>query len=527
MLAMLNNLSSGRVEKKGIGCPERKFCRPGRQGRFFRLSAIILAGGMLLLSGCGHRGSDHSLKDWVAPSADREWKAVPAEPPGSPSEKKQVDIPEELLQAGSRWKLDDIIETALRNNPDTRATWHAARAAAADWLAKKGKYYPEINAAAGLAHTEYIAPEKDSGDSMNSFESSMELSWLLFDFGGRDAAVEEKRQALLAADFTHNAAIQNSVFLVLQTYFQYASVKALLKASETSLNEASTNQEAVQERHRNGLATIAEVLLAKTAFSQAQLNLDVVQGRVQTIRGVLATAMGIPANTPYDIEDLELNPPVDRMMEKVETYIHQAEINRPDLAAQKRQVEQSQARIRTLDSALNPSLVLENDLNGIFDNQSDDWTSQNKTALMVKVPIFTGYYLSYDALKAKQEAEVRKAQLDSLGQTIILQVWSSFFNLKTSAQRVKTSEDLLSSALQSYDVSLGRYKEGVGGLLDLLSAQSTLEGARAQRVSAQTDWYISFVQLARDTGMLWRQPPEGQESIMDVFPATTIKERPQ
>jgi len=539
MQAILILLLRGRFKKSVIGNPQRipnnlsippqSFgpYRHRRPGGFLRLSGVMLTIGTMLVAGCAHRVNDHSLDNWVATSADREWKAPPLAPSGSSAVKKQVDIPEELLQTDSKWKLDDIIETALRNNPDTRVTWHAARAAAADWLAKKGDYYPEINATAGIAHTENIAPERDSGNSMNSFESSMELSWLLFDFGGRDAAVEEKRQALLAADFTHNAAIQNSVFLVLQTYFQYANAKALLKASETSLHEASTNQEAVQERYQNGLDTIAEVLLAKTALSQAQLNLDVVQGRVQTIRGVLATAMGIPANTPYDIEDLDLNPPVDRMMEEVEMYIRQAETNRPDLAAQKRQVEQSQARIRTLDSALYPSLVIENDLGGIFDDENDDWTSQNKTALMVKIPIFTGYYLSYDALKAKQEAEVRKAQLDSLGQNITLQVWSSFFNLKTSAQRVKTSEDLLKSALQSYDVSLGRYKEGVGGLLDLLSAQSTLEGARAQRVSAQTDWYISFVQLARDTGMLWRQPPEGQESIMDVFPDTTIKERPQ
>jgi outer membrane protein TolC len=51
-------------------------------------------------------------------------------------------------------------------------------------------------------------------------------------------------------------------------------------------------------------------------------------------------------------------------------------------------------------------------------------------------------------------------------------------------------------------VALGRYKAGVGSILDLLSAQSALEGARAQRVLATSDWFVSLAALARDTGTL-------------------------
>jgi outer membrane protein TolC len=126
-------------------------------------------------------------------------------------------------------------------------------------------------------------------------------------------------------------------------------------------------------------------------------------------------------------------------------------------------------------------------------------------------------------IKAQEEAQVQKEVFNTLEQRIIFQVWSSYFNLKTAAQRVKTSQNLLGSALQSYDVALGRYKEGVGGFLDLLAAQSTLENARAQRVEAMADWYISLANLARDTGTLWRQEPD-QKGIFDILPTATIKE---
>ncbi|MBU4055430.1 MAG: TolC family protein, partial [Proteobacteria bacterium] len=363
-------------------------------------------------------------------------------------------------------------------------------------------------------------------DRVDSYLPELEIGWLLFDFGGREASIEEKQQALLVADFTHNAAIEDAVFLVLQTYFQYTNAKALLHAAKVSFKEASTNLEMARQRHENGLATIADVLLVKTAHSQARLNLDIIEGSVQTIRGTLATAMGIPANTPYDTEELPLNPPVDRIMDEVETHIKQAKTHRPDLEAQRRRVEQAMSTIDVKHSALYPNLVLNNRLYGSLNSTTDTWDNQNSTALLLTIPLFNGHSREYDILKAREDAEVQKARLETLEQTIVLQVWSSYFDLKTSMQRVKTTNDLLESALQSYEVAVGRYKEGVGGILDLLSAQSSLENARAQKSVAQATWYISFSRLARDTGSLWRQTEAKEKSVLDFIPSTTLKELP-
>ncbi|HYA49002.1 MAG TPA: TolC family protein, partial [Burkholderiales bacterium] len=58
-----------------------------------------------------------------------------------------------------------------------------------------------------------------------------------------------------------------------------------------------------------------------------------------------------------------------------------------------------------------------------------------------------------------------------------------------------------------YDVALGRYKEGVGSILDLLAAESVLENARVQLVQAKSDWFLALVQFTHDTGAL--EPPAG------------------
>jgi outer membrane protein len=493
-------------------------------GRIYLIVVSAMIMGALLSSGCIRRTDEKDMRKWVASSADSVWIPPPKTDFRHVPEKQLFDLPDELMAPGKKWRLLDLVEVALRNNSQTRAAWHAAQAAAADWQSKKGDYYPRIDVNTAISDTQMITSQTITDKTVRSFGSELELTWLLFDFGGRASAIEEKRQALLAADFSHNAIIQNAVYSVLEAYFQYANTKAMVKASVASFNEASVNLEAAQQRHHNGLATIADVLQAKTALSQAKLNMETMQGQVETIRGVLATAMGIPANTPYDIEDLPLNPPLGPVTEKVETYIKQARANRPDLAAQMSRVEQAFAHINTSRSALYPNLVVNNSLGASINDQTSDWKSLNSAALMLSIPLFKGYSRRYDLIKAGQDAEIQKAQMNTLEQTVVLQVWTSYFNLKTSEQRIKTSSDFMKSAEQSYDVSLGRYKEGVGGFLDLLAAQSTLEKARAERVLAQADWYISFSELARNTGTLWNRKPGDKEGIFNIFPTTTIKE---
>lgn len=210
-------------------------------------------------------------------------------------------------------------------------------------MSKQGERYPSISAGAGIRRIDNLTSPYRDKPTQTGLTSDLSLTWLLLDFGGRDAAIEEKRQALAVADLMHTATIQDQVFKVLQAYFQYAGQTALAQALNTSLAEASANLDAARERHSKGLATIADVLQAKTVLSQARLDLDEVQGQVDTLKGTLTTAMGIPAATPFDIGELPMHPPLDRASDAVEETLRLAEANRPELAAEKKKVKIAQA----------------------------------------------------------------------------------------------------------------------------------------------------------------------------------------
>jgi outer membrane protein TolC len=123
-------------------------------------------------------------------------------------------------------------------------------------------------------------------------------------------------------------------------------------------------------------------------------------------------------------------------------------------------------------------------------------------AILFRFPIFSGFDKTFETLKAKEEAESAAAAAETLNDRVILQVWTSYYAVKTVAALVKTTRDLLASATQSQEVALGRYKAGVGSIIDLLTAQSAYASARAQEAQARANWFLAVAQLDHDTGAL-------------------------
>jgi outer membrane protein len=434
----------------------------------------------------------------VAPSVAEAWQppadAVPPSPPRT----------ENALPAGvtadTPITLAQIVDIALTNNPATREAWLGARAAQAAVGSAESLYYPEIDLSASLTKSQTIAQNAPSTRS-TTLAPSISLSYLLFDFGGREAAVQQARETLIAADYLHNQSIQDVVLRTEEAYYSYLESKALLAAQDATLKERKTELDAANARHDSGVATIADVLQAKTAFSQAELTRESIEGGLHTIEGSLATAMGLPAATRFNIGELPLDIPSQRVTEHVDDLITRAVASRPDLAAARAQAEGAHARVRAIRSQYMPSLSVISNLGRTFYNGGFQATPYS-AGVALRFPLYTGGRNTFDVRQAELQSQIAAENVRAVEQNINLEVWTSYFTLQTATQRLGTARDLLASAQESADVAQGRYRNGVGSILDLLTAESALENARAQEVQARADWFVSVAQLAHDTGSL-------------------------
>jgi outer membrane protein len=283
-----------------------------------------------------------------------------------------------------------------------------------------------------------------------------------------------------------------------------------LQAQRTTAREAQTNLEAAEERRRVGVATIADVLQARTAASQAELAVETTEGDLQTSRGALALSLGLPANLPYDIDSTAGQMPVALLADSVDTLIARAVEVRPDLEAARAEFEASRSQISVARASRLPSLLLNGTGGRTYTSSLPQGGNNYTVSLGLRIPIFAGFSRVYDQREAVALADAARARADALGQQVVFQVFSSYYALQAAARRVATTDDLIASAEQSSEVALARYRAGVGSVLDLLAAQTALADARAQQVLARLEWNTSFAQLAHDSGAL---DPRGGSSL--------------
>src|SRR5262249_42304303 len=125
----------------------------------------------------------------------------------------------------------------------------------------------------------------------------------------------------------------------------------------TSLAEADSNLAAAEERRRVGVATIADVLTARTAVEQARLELQQAEGDLTAARGALAVRAGYPATAAFEVDSLADASPIGVVTDSVESLLELAMRERPDLAAAQAAVQQAEATARATRAVRLPAIT--------------------------------------------------------------------------------------------------------------------------------------------------------------------------
>lgn len=430
-------------------------------------------------------------------------------------------IPAEVATRMSGLTLSDVVDLALGNSPLTRISWAQARAAAAAYGSANGLYVPTVSGDVGGGPARAISanPARLPADR-RTLVASMSLQYILLDFGARSGTSRAAREALYAADFTHNTAVQDVLLQTQQAFFAFQSARGVLEATRANVETARQNLAAAERRREVGVATIADVLQARTALAQGELAAQGADGDLEAARATLALAMGFDANRRFDIATDTTAFPLRELADNVDSLIMRAERDRPDLAAARALVRQSEAQVTIARAALFPSLALGSNVGRNFANVS---TLEGRTfalTLGVQIPIFSGNARQYDVVAARENAAAASARAEQARLQSAAQVYTAYHALRTAAQRVSTSLVLLTTATQSEQVARGRYAEGVGSILDVLVAQTALADARAQAVTARWTWFATLAQLGRAAGALTPTGPAGLRFSSDSIPGS-------
>lgn len=424
-------------------------------------------------------------------------EALAASSPGD-SRIEYLAAPCRAIADGTPLSLADVVDQALCNNPQTRLAWANARTQAAQVGIAQSAYLPSLSASAGRSRV-----RNDSGGVVRYDQTTGGLSfnYLLFDFGGRAANLDSARQTMAALAATQDAILQSVFLAAAQAYYQWFAAESAIAAAKESERASLESLKAAEARYRIGAGTPADKLQAQTAASQATLARIQAEGNARTALGTLANAMGLdPAHAPA-LQAPDTSLPEESFERNLEQLIEAARYSRPDLVAAEADVRAARADIDVAKASGLPRISLSAAAT-YQDTSIGNTTRGNNIGLTLAVPLFSGFETTYRIRGAQAQLEAREARRDQLARQVALDVWRNYYALVTSTESVRASADLIASAEASAKMATGRYKAGVGGILDLLNAQSALASARQQNIQALYGWRIARLALAQAMGQL-------------------------
>lgn len=461
---------------------------------------------------------------WTVPAAARTPAPSPNQPE-APNVTRALRADSATAGSAKHLSLADVVDLALRNNPATRESWANALAAVDAYGSARGARYPTVNANINVAQNygsggfgtngfggfNTIPTDTAGGNrggrsfTRGQVTPAVSISYLIFDHGARAGAIESAKQTAIAANLTHNATIRNVVLQAESTLFTYLATRALRDAQITSVAEARSDTAAAGARLRVGVGILEDVYQTRTALAQARFQLTTYEGNLIAARGALATALGVPANADFDIPYILPSDSVVSITQSVDTLINRAIVARPELAEIRAEAEALAAQLRVARSASYPSLTISSNgglasrVQGTRTNTSNpNYTLQ----LGLQIPIFNGFSREYDVRSARERYEAGLARMQATRRQIALEVFTSYALLRTATERIAAATELLASATLSSDGAIGRYREGIGTITDLLLARSALATARGEFVQARWEWQTALAQLAYDVGSL-------------------------
>jgi outer membrane protein len=464
---------------------------------------VLLVAAFLLPSGARLTSAQR------APAApNHPWEVTPGLQPGAPKRSTPALAPD----PAKIYILPELIDLAEQNNPETNIAWENAKARAADLGIAKSTLYPTL-AAVVLAQSTRLnllfAPAYYR-QTLEIFSPTFTLDYTIFDFGRRLQDIAVSRSNLLSANFLFNDTHRKVIFQVMEAYYRVLNSKGQEDAQEANLKNAQTVQADAEARLQLGLATLPDVLEARSAAAQADYDLQAAIGATDIAHGDLATALGVSPTVQFQVESIQSLTIPENLTDTVEVSIDRALAQRPDLMQRVEDLRAAGAEIKEAKTNYLPTLSINGDAGlaktygvqnqqpGIYSPNQELWDAR----LSLKWNLFDGWARENRLARAKVEQKQAAAEVDAIRDQVENEVWTAYSTARTALRQQRAAAALLAAATESYNAALQSYSYGVRSQIDVVSAQRALAGARTADVNARAQLLTGVAALAFQTGDL-------------------------
>jgi outer membrane protein len=422
--------------------------------------------------------------------------SVPTVPPQTapPGDSPQARVFGRVLS------VDDAVAIALETQPSiqTRLSEYGAAVFRVDQ--EFSRLLPQLSAGWTAARSQNVGGISNAvtGTSERTWNTSsagprISLSQVLFDFGKTWASTDVARRVADSALEDTELQRQLVTQTVKESFTNINFAQRLIRVNEQALQRSELNLRSARGFFEVGTRPKSDVTRAEVDVANARLDVIRARNAERLARVALATAMGLPATTPLQIEDNLIYQPVSLDPARL---LEEALRQRPESRRARLQADAAESRVRRAYRDFFPDITG----NGFYGAQRTDFSEVWELGLSLTWTIFDGgnliaRYRETKALLDAERARVRATELD-----VSREVEQAQNNVIESQERIQAAQVAVASAQENFRLAQGRFDAGVGTILELTDAQLFLTLAQNTEAQALADYRIALARLDRATG---------------------------
>ncbi len=322
--------------------------------------------------------------------------------------------------------------------------------------------------------------------------------------GGKITAMNQITElAQQLAREMHESKVEDVIYNVDAAYWQVVSLCAKQKLALSYVNLLQSLSKDVTAMVNEGVATRANQLAVDVKLNEANVDLTKVDNGVTLSRMLLAQLCGLPVNTLMTLADENRDElgatlaPTNINMDEV--YDKRHDIRSLDLATK---IYDKQVKVAR--SEMMPKLAAVAALHATNPNSYDGFENRFGAAFSVgatlRVPLWHWGGLSNKVKAAQVEADVKRLELADAKDKIELQVNQATFRYQEAFKTWEATKANLAQADENLRIAEIAFKEGMGTLDDVLTAQTAWLKANSEKIDAEIDVQLTHEYLNKVRG---------------------------
>jgi outer membrane protein, multidrug efflux system len=402
----------------------------------------------------------------------------------------------------SRWweqlsdaTLTDLINRALKSNPDLGTAQARLRQSRADWNAAKAGLLPSLGASAA-------ATGKQIGSS--SFSPGFDASWEPDIYGATRKGIAAANADLQATDDDLRNTQVSLAAEVARNYIELRTLQARMNIAERSESIQEETLELTGFRSQAGLVSSVDVEQARTNLEQTRAQIPVLDSSISQAMHRISVLIGVepgaltaqltkPAPVPAAPEQIAISIPAETLRQ------------RPDIRAAEEKIVAETARSAQAATRRYPTFSLAGNLgtNLVQGALSGGTSILASLAANTFATIFDGGRIREQIAAQNAVQEQAVSSYESKILTALEEVENALVAFENNRQRLDSLNQAASAADNAFELARNQYSAGLIDFQRVLDTQRTALTVQDNIATTQGDRLTALVQLYKALGGGW------------------------